>query len=175
MIDQPAAGGATAAAALARDTEGLLLRRALAFGIDLFAAAAVFFLTLFLVSMVAVFGSGLAVVRADGFGGIALLSAATAPLLYFWLSEAGGQTLGKLALGVQVVNAEGRPPGLARAGIRTLVRIPETLLGALPAGLIALFTPYRQRLGDLAAGTYVVLKKDAAALAESRQDSIVSG
>ena len=42
----------------------------------------------------------------------------------------------------------------------TTVEVNPFLLGGLPAGLVLMVTPRRQRIGDLVAGTYVLLKKD---------------
>ena len=79
---------------------------------------------------------------------------------YFTLWEGlAGRTLGKLISGTIVVDAEGNPPGLWRALVRTLLRLIEVnpfLLGGFPAGIAVAFTRHKQRLGDLAAGTYVV-------------------
>jgi uncharacterized RDD family membrane protein YckC len=79
---------------------------------------------------------------------------------YFTVSEGlTGRTLGKLLTGTIVVDAEGRPPGIWRALVRTLMRLVEVnplLLGGIPAGIVVAMTKEKQRLGDLAAGTYVV-------------------
>jgi uncharacterized RDD family membrane protein YckC len=83
---------------------------------------------------------------------------------YFVALEAiFGRTLGKLITGTVVIDRDGRPPGLARAVTRTLMRLVEVnpfLMGGLPAGIAVLATDRHQRLGDLLAGTYVVRKKD---------------
>jgi uncharacterized RDD family membrane protein YckC len=81
-------------------------------------------------------------------------------VVYYPITEGiWGQTLGKLATGLIVVDRYGRLPGLGRALLRTLVRTLEVnpfLFGGVPAGIAVLATKDRQRLGDLAAGTYVV-------------------
>ena len=87
------------------------------------------------------------------------------PLLAFLLVQnggylvaftAGGQTLGKMAMGIRVVNAdETRPLDLSRAMLRTLL----WLVLAIPAGLgflTALVTSDRRGLHDRVAGTRVV-------------------
>jgi len=74
-----------------------------------------------------------------------------------------GWTLGKWLFGICVVNREGKRPGLLRAFIRTLIKVVEAnpmLFSGLLAAIIVLLTKKRQRLGDMAAGTYVVRKKD---------------
>lgn len=83
-----------------------------------------------------------------------------AVLAYFPLTEGiWGRSLGKLVTGTIVVDADGNPPGAWRAIVRTLLRFIEVnpfLVGGVPAGVSVLVTKHRQRLGDLAAGTYVV-------------------
>jgi len=89
---------------------------------------------------------------------VAIFSVVT--LGYFPLTEGiWGRSLGKLVTGTIVVDADGRPPGLTRAVVRTLLRLVEVnpfVAGGLPAGISVAVTKHRQRLGDLAAGTYVV-------------------
>ncbi|MBI1684775.1 RDD family protein [Caulobacter hibisci] len=83
---------------------------------------------------------------------------------YFPLTEGlWGRSLGKLALGLVVVNAKAGKPGLLRASGRTLTRVIEVnpmLLGGIPAGIIVAISKKRQRLGDMLAGTYVITKDD---------------
>ncbi|MEI7932607.1 MAG: RDD family protein [Alphaproteobacteria bacterium] len=70
-----------------------------------------------------------------------------------------GRTLGKLVTGTVVINRAGDRPGMGRAAVRTLLRLVEVnpvLVGGLPAGIAVLASSGRQRLGDMAAGTYVV-------------------
>lgn len=80
--------------------------------------------------------------------------------LYFPLTEAyTGRSVGKWVTGTRVVTADGASPGLRRAVIRTLARLLEVnpfLLGGVPAGIAVLASRHSQRLGDMAAGTYVV-------------------
>jgi len=85
------------------------------------------------------------------------------PVLYLPILEGiKGYTLGKLILRIRVVNEKGYPPGILKAVIRTVLKLIEAnpfLVGGLPAGIVTILTRNRQRLGDLAAGTYVVLAK----------------
>ena len=85
-------------------------------------------------------------------------------VLYFPLSEGlAGRTLGKVITGTKVVTAGGENPGVLRAAVRTLTRVLEVnpfLLGGLPAGIAVLSSQHHQRLGDMAARTYVVLVRD---------------
>jgi uncharacterized RDD family membrane protein YckC len=76
---------------------------------------------------------------------------------YVLLEGLLGQTLGKLALGIRVVDeATGQAPGIAAAAIRTLLRIVDGLLGYTVAFITVLVSAKRQRLGDMAARTLVV-------------------
>lgn len=82
---------------------------------------------------------------------------------YVLLEGLTGYTIGKFTFRIIAVNAEGRPPGLWKSFIRSLIRLFETnvfLLGGLPAGISVLASDKKQRLGDLAANTYVVKVKD---------------
>lgn len=78
-----------------------------------------------------------------------------------------GKTLGKYALFIRVVNAAGDTPSLGQVSMRTLLRLVEVnplFLGGIPAGVAVLMSKHRQRLGDMAAGTYVLRDKDLRAL-----------
>jgi uncharacterized RDD family membrane protein YckC len=89
-------------------------------------------------------------------------------ILYFPLFEGlTGYSLGKLLTGTKVVDASGNPPGLWRATVRTLLRLFEVnpfIAGGLPAGIAVLLSEKHQRLGDMAAGTFVLREKDLAGL-----------
>ena len=84
-------------------------------------------------------------------------------ILYFPVGEAfWGRTLGKLLTGLVIIDRDGRRPGIGKALLRTLLRLIEVnpfLLGGIPAGLAVLASQHRQRLGDMAARTYVVRSK----------------
>ena len=68
-----------------------------------------------------------------------------------------GRTLGKLALGLRVVRDDGGPITARHAITRALVGWVEIyLLSGAPALIAALIHPRAKRLGDMAAGTYVV-------------------
>jgi len=85
---------------------------------------------------------------------------------YFALLESSpaGATLGKIVLGLRVTDTRGDPISFARASIRYWLKILSTLtlmIGWLMAG----FTPRKQALHDLLAGT-LVLRKAAATVAD---------
>jgi len=93
--------------------------------------------------------------------------------LYFIVMEAKlGWTIGKLVARTRVVDESGGLPSIKAAVLRTLLRVIEVnplLLGGIPAGLAVNYSQARQRLGDMAAGTYVLLKKDLAKLHSERE------
>lgn len=77
-----------------------------------------------------------------------------------------GKTLGKLATRTIVVDADGNLPGWGKSIVRTLFRLIEVnpfLMGGIPAGIATSVSKTRQRLGDMAAGTFV-LKSEHLAL-----------
>lgn len=77
---------------------------------------------------------------------------------YFVLLEGlAGGTVGKMALRLRVVNANGGRAGVGKALVRNVLRIIDGLpvLGILGAVMIAV-TPERTRIGDRAAGTRVI-------------------
>jgi uncharacterized RDD family membrane protein YckC len=70
-----------------------------------------------------------------------------------------GRTLGKLVTGTIVVDKDGRRANFGQVMIRTALRLIEVnpfLLGGIPAGIAVLATEHKQRIGDLAAQTYVL-------------------
>lgn len=91
--------------------------------------------------------------------GLAVLLTFTLAWSYFvlleWLWQ--GQTVGKRLYGLRVIRDDGAPAGFVAVLIRNLIRIVDFLPGLYGLGLLMIiFTTHSQRLGDLAAGTYVV-------------------
>jgi uncharacterized RDD family membrane protein YckC len=73
-----------------------------------------------------------------------------------------GATLGKYVTAARVVKPDGSPPGIGRAFLRTILLIIDSLSLILPLGLwVAIFSRGHRRLGDMAAGTYVVKSRYA--------------
>jgi uncharacterized RDD family membrane protein YckC len=71
-----------------------------------------------------------------------------------WLD---GQTLGKRALGLRVVRADGTPVTWMPSVVRNLLRVVDILPGVYGVGLVStLIDPYGRRLGDIVAGTMVI-------------------
>jgi len=76
-----------------------------------------------------------------------------------------GKTVGKLAAGLRTVRDDAGPITFRHALTRTLVGVVEVvLLWGLPAVVAAVINPRGKRLGDMAAGTYVVRERTRAAL-----------
>lgn len=92
---------------------------------------------------------------------------AMAILAYFLISFAyamtlewrwNGQTVGKRLLRLRVVDARGLRLTFAQVVVRNLMRVIDSLPALYAVGgLAALISPHRQRLGDLAADTVVVI------------------
>jgi uncharacterized RDD family membrane protein YckC len=71
-----------------------------------------------------------------------------------------GRTVGKLAAGIRVVRAGGQPVNFMTSTVRNLVRIVDFLPLFYTVGMISVIVTRRnQRLGDLAAGTYVIRER----------------
>jgi uncharacterized RDD family membrane protein YckC len=79
--------------------------------------------------------------------------------IYCVMTGLTGKTPGKAMVGIKVVNAEGRPPGVGRAFLRWLLVIVDAFPYIIPylVGFItALNSQRNQRVGDMAASTFVV-------------------
>jgi hypothetical protein len=74
------------------------------------------------------------------------------------LQGATGATFGKHLFGLRVVDANGQLCGIPKAMIRTLIGVFELGFCFLIGFLTAAFSHPHRRLGDMAAGTYVVPK-----------------
>lgn len=91
--------------------------------------------------------------------GVLVMGTAVLAWSYFivleWLWE--GQTLGKRMFGLRVISADGSPAGFMAILVRNLLRVVDFLPAFYGVGLLAIVVSSRsQRLGDIAAGTYVV-------------------
>ena len=75
-----------------------------------------------------------------------------------------GRTPGKRMAGARIVTQEGATPGTGALLIRNVFRLIDTLPGPYVVGLVCCFlTAQRVRIGDLAAGTVLVLDEPKAA------------
>ncbi|GLQ93291.1 RDD family protein [Dyella acidisoli] len=113
----------------------------------------------------AVFFTALGIFGALGRGGMGLASMLLFALMWaynvvceVWFH---GQTLGKRALGLRVVSADGTPITLLPSITRNLLRVVDGLPGIYGVGLIcSMIDPSGRRVGDIVAGTLVVHAND---------------
>ena len=92
-------------------------------------------------------------------GGLTLILTLVLIWAYFILLEWlwNGQTIGKRAFHLRVINEDGSPARFTAVLIRNLVRLVDFLPAFYGVGvMVIVLSPKSQRLGDLAAGTYVV-------------------
>src|SRR2546430_644168 len=93
------------------------------------------------------------------FGGLTLIVTLGLIWAYFILLEWlwNGQTIGKRVFKLRVINEDGSPAQFTAVLIRNLLRLVDFLPAFYGVGvLVIVLSPKSQRLGDLAAGTYVV-------------------
>ena len=79
-------------------------------------------------------------------------------ILYFPVCEifARGQSLGKMVMKTRVVTIDGNSPSVGSCLLRWLLYPIDTFLTGFLGVIFITFGKYRQRLGDLAAGTIVI-------------------
>lgn len=125
--------------------------RALAFGIDVAAMAVLFWLLILLLVYTGTWSQSLI--------GPVLVAA----FFIFWGYGAAcevlnnGQTLGKYFVGLRVVSQSGLSINVSQAILRNLLRAVDVIWPVFPGFWTMAVTGRFQRLGDLAAGTVVVL------------------
>lgn len=93
----------------------------------------------------------------EGFAGMGWLFLALVVAFIIAQGLLGG-SLGKLIVGLRVVRADGSRAGIGASAIRTLLWIIDAITCGLPilGGILILTTNGHRRIGDMAAGTYVV-------------------
>lgn len=101
------------------------------------------------------------ILQPAGDAGIAILTSAWFAMIFFYdvLFEVlgRGRTPGKRLNGIRVVRGGGRPITLTRSAVRNILRLIDILPGFYAIGMTTIFiTSNNQRVGDLAAGSYVV-------------------
>jgi uncharacterized RDD family membrane protein YckC len=149
-------------------------RRFLAYLIDLILCYVAFTIMMFVVIVLVVGFAGVtnAFDGAVGSGvGLMLIVLFAIQWAYFAVLEGWtGRTPGKKALDLRVVTTTGRPIGFRAAALRNILRAADALpltyfFGLLsPAGLVSMAVTRRfQRLGDLVAGTIVIVPERARA------------
>jgi uncharacterized RDD family membrane protein YckC len=86
-----------------------------------------------------------------------LLTIVFAAILYFWLfTGLKGQTVGKMAAGIRVIRADGKPPGLGWAFVRETFGKFVSTLGFFFGFIWICFHENNRGWHDEIAGTYVV-------------------
>ncbi len=146
-------------------------RRCLAHLVDLvlcYGGVALFALAMVLLALgpsgFASFGDQASVLAKAGLG-VLLLALFFVQWVYFAAWEAvTGRTPGKAVFGLRVVTTTGRPIGLRAAVLRNVLRAADLLPVGYVAGVASMALSSRfQRLGDLVAGTMVVVPERASA------------
>lgn len=124
------------------------LPRAQAWTLDLLLRMAILFCAAIPLSLFGLGGNGLFLLLI-----FALMWAYSVACEVWW----NGQTPGKRALGLRVVNADGTPVTWLPSVVRNLLRVVDLLPGVYGVGLVStLVDPYARRLGDIVAGTLVI-------------------
>jgi uncharacterized RDD family membrane protein YckC len=151
-------------------------RRLFAYLVDLLVCYGVFALVA-VVALIASVGAGQLLDTAkDGFGagaGFLLVVLFAIQWVYFAALEGWrGTTPGKAAMGLRVVTTSGRPIELRAAALRNVLRAADALPLTYSAGVLSIAglasmsaTRRFQRLGDVVAGTMVVVAERARATA----------
>ncbi len=95
--------------------------------------------------------------------GVILLVMFAVQWVYFVVLEAlRGTTPGKMAMGLRVVTTSGRPIGFTAAALRNVLRAADALPAFYAVGVASMIlSPRFQRLGDLVAGTIVIIPDHA--------------
>ncbi len=71
----------------------------------------------------------------------------------------GGRTLGKRAVGIEVLRADGLPVGWRESGLRNLLLVADFLPMMYATGLVCMLCDaHFRRVGDIVAGTQVVYR-----------------
>jgi uncharacterized RDD family membrane protein YckC len=108
---------------------------------------------------------------------LSLLPAATIYFLYHPILEVAlrGRTPGKRMAGLALVNRSGGTPGTAALLIRNVFRLIDGLPAFYVVGLVSFFTAHRVRIGDMAAGTLLVVDDATAGKSLSRLETLAAG
>lgn len=112
----------------------------------------------------AIVGGLTGLLGAARFSGDAILLVLAGQFLYFFVLEiATGQTVGKRFMNVRVVALDGSPVTMRIRAVRNVLRFIDVLPLYYASGLLSLITTgrsRRQRIGDVVAGTTVVVSRD---------------
>ncbi len=84
-----------------------------------------------------------------------------------------GRTVGKYVVGLRVITIEGGPVRLRHSAIRSMMQIIDILITFGGAAVVSALTNAEgQRLGDIAAGTYVVRERRSRSMIADREVDI---
>jgi uncharacterized RDD family membrane protein YckC len=109
---------------------------------------------------------------------LSLLPAALSYFLYHPILEVimRGRTPGKRMAGLRIVNRNGGAPSTTALLIRNIFRVIDSLPAMYVVGLVTCFvTANRVRIGDMAAGTLLVLDDVAAGKSLARLEALAAG
>ncbi len=87
-----------------------------------------------------------------GFFGIGLLNLVL-------LQSATGASVGKLLVGLRVIRADGQVAGIGWMALRWMLLVVDAFCCFLPGAVLVFSTKGHRRIGDMAAGTFVVAKQ----------------
>ena len=93
-----------------------------------------------------------------------LISAIAILVIFVIIPGVRGTSPGKAMLGIRLVNAEGNPPGVLRAFLRYILLVVDGFPWIIPyltGFIVALNSERNQRVGDMAANTFVIDKDTA--------------
>jgi uncharacterized RDD family membrane protein YckC len=96
---------------------------------------------------------------AGTFVGVLAIGSVLNEVLLPWRN--GGASVGMKVTRLRVMMLDGSAPGLKHYFVRHLLWVVDGFLWGLVALVVMVRTPYRQRVGDLAAGTVVVSADEA--------------
>lgn len=121
------------------------------------------YLSAFLFYDLSVFATVFAGDPADTAGLVIFLPAIVVYFLYHPVLEIvmRGNTPGKHMAGVRLITHSGAAPGIGRNLIRNIFRLIDGIPGVYTVGLlVAIFTRYHVRIGDIVAGTVLVYQQN---------------
>lgn len=136
-------------------------RRAFAYLVDLVVCYGAIFILAIPVVLISEAARDSAYAAARGVGlGLLLVVLFFAQWVYFVVLEGWrGATVGKTMLGLRVVTVDARPLTITHAALRNVLRAADLLPTLYATGVVAMILNRRfQRLGDLVAGTMVVVR-----------------
>ena len=129
--------------------------------LDMFLMAIATYAFVFAVTALVLLGTEVVAIVAAAFFGIGVLLAYPVLMEGLW----GGRTLGKAAVGLRVVRADGGPVALRQAAARGALGLLEVWATLGLVGLVTMLLSSRdQRLGDMVAGTLVLRERRGGSL-----------